>query len=256
MTQKFRELPIELGKELPLKYDSDKYLKNYSIVSFKNQDPIIYEYIKGIKKIVPQSGKRYKVISVTIDKKPFNLRVHRLVLFSLNIDTNGKPFVNHIDGNPSNNSYDNLEWCTPKENIYHARSIGLMPSAVGTSNPSSVLSEKNVLDIVRLKEQGLSHKEIAQKINTYSHNVIQVLTGKNWSSLTGIKYIKKKKKLLNYKGRLVTVKEASLLFGVDERTLRHRIRTFKWDHVRAIETPSRKKKLVAELSRTIKEGEG
>lgn len=191
MTKQFRELQIELGKELPLKYDSDKYLKNYSIVSFKNQDPIIYEYIKGIKKIVPQSGKRYKVISVTIDKKPFNLRVHRLVLFSLNIDTNGKPFVNHKDGNPSNNSFDNLEWCTPKENIQHAIDTGLRPDVVGVNNPNSVLSEKNVLEIVRLRKKGLQHKEIAKRLNTSSQNVSLVLTGKNWSSVTGIEYKRK-----------------------------------------------------------------
>lgn len=52
-------------------------------------------------------------------------RVHRLVgeLFIPNPE--GYPYINHIDGDKSNNHINNLEWTTARENIRHSFANGL-----------------------------------------------------------------------------------------------------------------------------------
>ena len=51
--------------------------------------------------------------------------IHRLVAEHFIPNPEGKPQVNHIDGNRSNNCADNLEWVTNSENTAHAYRTGL-----------------------------------------------------------------------------------------------------------------------------------
>lgn len=61
---------------------------------------------------------------VLFKTKRYRKMVHRLVgqYFIPNVD--GKPYINHIDANRSNNHYTNLEWVTPLENCLHGVYLG------------------------------------------------------------------------------------------------------------------------------------
>jgi len=67
----------------------------------------------------------YNCIILTKNNKQYNTFVHRLVALSFISNPENKAEVNHKDGDKLNNSIDNLEWMTTKENAQHSWDTGL-----------------------------------------------------------------------------------------------------------------------------------
>lgn len=80
------------------------------------------------KKIITQrkgGTSDYLIVSIKEKGKTKTHLLHRLIAMAFIENPLNKPQVNHIDGNKLNNSVDNLEWVTAKENMLHAFNTGL-----------------------------------------------------------------------------------------------------------------------------------
>ena len=77
--------------------------------------------IRKLQKVGKESKSGNSYLAVVLHNK--HLKIHRLVAEAFIPNPEGKPQVNHIDGNKENNRVDNLEWCTNRENVLHSFKI-------------------------------------------------------------------------------------------------------------------------------------
>lgn len=97
----------------------------------------------------------------------------------------GQNQINHIDGNKTNNTVSNLEWCTGQENIHHAWIRGLSHAKLGAKCNWAKLTEEDVRKIAQLLEDGnLNQHQIADIFNVSNRTISAIKTRKNWKELT------------------------------------------------------------------------
>ncbi len=114
------------------------------------------------------------------DGKAGKVRIHRAVAEAFLPNPSGYTQINHKDGCKENNHVSNLEWCSPKQNMAHAKSNGLMARGekIGTSKlPRSQVIEIREKYIPRkytlrmlAAEYGVSHVAIRRVVVRESWN--------------------------------------------------------------------------------------
>lgn len=132
--------------------------------------------------IIGFNGRGYKRIVLFKNGKHKHMQIHRLVGIAFIPNPDNKPCINHIDGNKSNNRADNLEWCTPKENIEHAVKNGKFKT--GENHQTSKLTEKQILEIRSLYATGYySHRNLANLYNVDHSQIRNIIIRKHWKNI-------------------------------------------------------------------------
>lgn len=127
----FKRMAVQLGYEPVVRKPVKGYEGYYEIDQFGrvfgcnrtitvDDNGRVYEKTivgKPIKQTTNSAG--YKVVGLTINGKTATKFVHRLVAEAFIDNPDNLPVVNHKDEDKTNNSIENLEWCTVKyNNIY------------------------------------------------------------------------------------------------------------------------------------------
>ena len=151
--------------------------ENYTIDRQGN----VFNLITGICKTPTsnKTGKGYMYVDLYSKGKTKRKYVHRLVAEAFIPNPENKPYINHKDGNPHNNNVDNLEWCSPLENVKHASKVLGVMKAYEKAN---IKRKKKVKMIDRFSGDTIavfdSIREAERKTGIKSSNIVANLKGR------------------------------------------------------------------------------
>ena len=128
---------------------------------------------KCLQQVTAKSG--YKHVSTKPHGKyglNKTFRVHREVALAFIDNPYNKPQVNHKNGNKTDNTLENLEWCTAKENAIHARDNGLTNPKKGEDHPSCKITDEEVLSIMEDYSNGKNSLRKLCKFKNITHQTV------------------------------------------------------------------------------------
>ena len=110
--------------------------------------------------------------------------VHRFVAMAFLERTDDRNFVNHIDGNKSNNHVSNLEWCTHQENVKHAVDTGLWVSKIGVEHGMCKTNEEEVRLVCSLLERKKNWQYIKHLVRMTRNTYLNIRRRRTWKHVS------------------------------------------------------------------------
>ena len=150
----------------------DRYVKNS-----KKGNRLIREKVLN----PTDNGHGYKIIGLMHKGKRKNHYIHRLVAEAFIPNPEHYPQVNHKDEDKSNNSVENLEWCTPKYNMNYGRMAKIRHTLIDYSKP---IYRENALRNVEAMKRPVDQIHDGVVIASYeSGKAASIETGVNHSHI-------------------------------------------------------------------------
>lgn len=122
--------------------------------------------------------RNYPVVSLRVNKKSKDFRVHQLVLYNFVPPPEGEYFVCHYDDDKQNNNLSNLYWGTRSENARDAIRNG--KAKIGEERTQAVLTEDQVREIHARRKSGEKLRDIAESYGVDRSLVGKILKGVKW----------------------------------------------------------------------------
>lgn len=128
-----------------------------------SRDGRVYSIKSNSLLVQHETEKGYFRVNVTIDGQCYHRRVHRLVAETYIPNDNPElDTVDHIDGDKSNNSVENLQWMSRGDNIRKSNSI---PVIVKSLNNGYTKEYNSIYDAT--KDLSLSYSSVCRNIFKY-----------------------------------------------------------------------------------------
>lgn len=130
----------------------------------------------------------YRRVSLSIDGKHRNFRIHRLVAKAFIPNPDNFPEIDHIDANPANNNVKNLRWTDRSGNVINSYKHGKKPSGVallkGEDHLMAKTTEDKIHEVCRLLEQKVSCPVIAKTTGVSLGTIHSVKQGNTWTDIS------------------------------------------------------------------------
>ncbi len=136
-----------------------------------------------IKQYIEKNGYARVTIRKRNNKQKYKFSVHRLVGEYFIENPNSLPVINHIDNDPLNNNYKNLEWCTQLENLNHAKRQERL-NIKGERHYNTSLTELDVLKIRETYSLGkISQLELGKKFGVGRCCIKSIVSRQSWAHI-------------------------------------------------------------------------